>query len=81
MSPRANFFIAAAGAPATHAAPVFVALSANVARIIQIPHLPSGARTAIATLIPILVRSATVLLPQPAVVLVGHRIPAFGMGG
>jgi len=61
-----NFFIAAAGASAALAGLVFVALSVNISRIIQFPHLPSRAAATMATLILILVCSMAALMPQPA---------------
>jgi len=76
----ANFFIAAAGASASLAGLVFVALSVNITRILQIPHLPARAGATIATLILILVCSMAVLIPQPLFVL-GIEILLFGLCG
>ena len=45
-----NFFIAAAGASASLAGLVFVALSVNINRILEYPQLPSRAAATIGTL-------------------------------
>ena len=75
-----NFFIAASGASAALAGLVFVALSVNITRIIEVPHLPARAGATIATLILILVSSMAALIPQPAFAL-GVEIVAFGICG
>jgi hypothetical protein len=76
----ANFFMTAAGAAASLAGLVFVALSVNITRILQYPHLPARAGATIATLILILVCSMAVLIPQTALAL-GAEILAFGICG
>src|SRR5277367_1871444 len=76
----ANFFMTAAGASASLAGLVFVALSVNITRILQYPHLPSRAGATIASLIQILVCSMAVLIPQPALAL-GIEILVFGCIG
>jgi len=60
----ANFFIAAASASAALAGLVIVAVSVNVARILEFPHLPFRAAVTIARLILILVTSMAALIPQ-----------------
>ncbi|HTP69107.1 MAG TPA: hypothetical protein VMJ35_09405 [Dongiaceae bacterium] len=60
-----NFFIAGASAAAALAGLVIVAVSVNLARILQFPHLPSRAGATIARLILILVTSMVALIPQP----------------
>jgi modulator of FtsH protease len=80
MSAWTNFFVAAAGASASLAGLVFVALSVNINRIIQVPHLPARAGATIATLILILVCSMAVLIPQPPWVL-GIEILVFSICG
>ncbi len=74
----ANFFMTAAGASAALAGLVFVALSVNIARIIEVPHLPSRAGATIGTLILILVCSMAALIPQPGLAL-GAEILVFGI--
>ena len=60
----ANFFIAAASASAALAGLVIVAVSVNIARILQFPHLPFRAAVTIARLVLILVTSMAALMPQ-----------------
>jgi hypothetical protein len=74
----ANFYIAAAGASASLAGLVFVALSVNITRILQVPHLPARAAATIATLILILISSMAVLIQQPVFAL-GSEVLAFAI--
>lgn len=60
----ANFSTAAASASAALAGLVIVAISVNIARILQFPHLPFRAAVTIARLILILVTSMAALIPQ-----------------
>src|SRR5208282_3887614 len=76
----ANFFMTAAGASASLAGLIFVALSVNINRILQVPHLPSRAFATIGTLLLILVSSMAMLMPQPPFAM-GVEILVFGMGG
>lgn len=73
-----NFFIAAAGASAALAGLVIVAISVNIARILEFPHLPSRAGATIARLVLILVASMTTLIPQP-VPAVGEEVLALAV--
>ncbi len=59
-----NFFVAAAGASAALAGLVFVAISVNIGRILQVPHLPTRAGATIGSLVLILVSSMDALIPQ-----------------
>jgi len=70
----ANFFIAAASASAALAGLVIVAVSVNIARILQFPHLPSRAGVTIARLILILTCCMAALMPQDMRVLGGEII-------
>jgi hypothetical protein len=80
MSEWSNFFSASASASAALAGLVFVALSVNLQRIIEYPHLPGRAGAAIGGLIVILVSSMAMLAPQPMVAR-GVEITAFGAAG
>jgi hypothetical protein len=60
-----DFFIAAAGASAALAGLVMVAISVNIGRILQFPHLPSRVAATIGRLILILLSSMAALMPQP----------------
>jgi hypothetical protein len=75
-----DFFVAAAGASAALAGLLFVALSVNISRILQFPHLPARAGATLATLILILVCSMAALIHQPTAAL-GAEIVVFGIGG
>jgi modulator of FtsH protease len=75
-----NFFIAAAGASASLAGLVFVALSVNINRILEYPQLPSRAAATIGALMLILICSMATLIPQPALAL-GIEILAFSICG
>ena len=80
MNPWTNFFVVAAGASATLAGLVFVALSVNISRILQFSHLPARAAGTMGALILILVCSLATLVPQPRLAL-GIEILVFGLGG
>ena len=73
-----TFFSAAAGASATLAGLVIVAVSVNINRILQHPQLPARAGAAVATLILILISSMAALIPQPATYL-GFELAFFGI--
>ena len=60
-----NFFIAAAGASAALAGLAIVAISVNIAHILEFPHLPARSAATVARLILILVSSMAALIPQP----------------
>lgn len=76
----ANFFTTAAGASASLTGLIFVALSVNINRILQVPHLPSRAFATIGTLLLILVCSMAILVPQPPFAM-RLEIVVFGVGG
>ena len=73
-----NFFLASAGASATLAGLVIVAISVNITRILQFPQLPIRAAATVINLILILVSSMATLVPQPARFL-GFEIAGFGL--
>jgi hypothetical protein len=73
-----NFFIAAAGASAALAGLAIVAISVNVGRILEFPHLPARSAATVARLILILVSSMAALIPQPIHAL-GAEIIGFGL--
>jgi hypothetical protein len=76
----ANFFIAAAGASASLAGLVFVALSVNINRILAYPQLPSRASATIGSLMLILICSMATLIPQLTLAL-GIEILVFSICG
>jgi hypothetical protein len=69
-----HFFVAAAGAAAALAGLIFVALSVNIARILEYAHLPSRAGAAIGSLMLILTASLAALIPQPLPALGGETL-------
>ncbi|MGB7435545.1 MAG: hypothetical protein WBR26_03055 [Candidatus Acidiferrum sp.] len=71
-----NFFIASAGASAALAGLAIVAISVNIARILEFPHLPARSAATVARFILILVCSMATLIPQPSSVL-GVEIVVF----
>jgi hypothetical protein len=71
-----NFFVAAAGASAALAGLAIVAISVNLKRILEFPHLPARSAATVARLILILVSSMAALIPQPPHAL-GVEIAAF----
>ena len=75
-----DFFVASAGASAALAGLVIVAVSVNVARIIEFPNLPPRAAATIGSLILILVCAVAGLIPQSAHAL-GVELLAFGVAG
>jgi modulator of FtsH protease len=70
------FFATAAGAAAALTGLIFVALSVNIARILEYQHLPARAAAAMGALMLILVSSLAALAPQP-LALVGGETLAF----
>jgi len=71
-----NFFIATTGASAALAGLVIVAISVNIARILEFPHLPARSAATIARLILILASSTAALIPEPNYAL-GVEITVF----
>lgn len=73
-----NFFVAAAGASAALAGLAIVAISVNLTRILEFPHLPMRSAATIARLILILVSAMAALIPQPLTAL-GAEIFVFAL--
>jgi modulator of FtsH protease len=75
MSPGwVSFFEAAAGAAAALTGLIFVALSVNIARILEFSHLPARAAAAMGALMLILTTSLAALAPQPVRWLGGETL-------
>jgi hypothetical protein len=74
-----EFFGAAAGASAALAGLIFVALSVNIARILEFEHLPARAAGAIGALMLILTAGLAVLAPQPPAFLGGEVLALTAM--
>jgi hypothetical protein len=75
---RKDFFIAASGGSATLVGLVIVAISVNLQRILQFPHLPSRGGATVGSLMLILTSSMLWLLPQPKRIL-GIEILVFSL--
>jgi len=69
-----SFFEAAAGASAALTGLIFVALSVNIARILEYWHLPARAAAAMGALMLILVSSLATLAPQPIRLMGGETL-------
>jgi hypothetical protein len=76
----ANFFVAAAGASAALAGLAIVAISVNVGRILEFPHLPARAAATVSRFILSLVCSMAALIPQPVHAL-GAEVAVFALAG
>ncbi|MES1199722.1 MAG: hypothetical protein ABUS48_07060 [Pseudomonadota bacterium] len=74
-----DFFVAEAGAAAALAGLVFVAVSINLARILEFPHLPMRAAETLAALLSVLVISTFGLIPDQSVSSLGCEIAASGL--
>ncbi len=73
-----DFFVAVAGAAAALAGLIIVAVSVNVAHILEYPQLPTRAAAAIASLMTALLVAVTGLVPQP-VLAFGVEAAALGV--
>jgi hypothetical protein len=67
-----NFFVAELGASATLTGLLFVAVSINLSRILQLPNLPLRAAEALLSLVSVLFVTTLVLIPQ-------ERIESYGI--
>jgi modulator of FtsH protease len=74
-----NFFVAELGAAAALTGLLFVAVSINLTRIMQFPHLPARAAEALLALISVLVVSTFALVPQQSAVALGLEIAITGV--
>jgi hypothetical protein len=75
LEPWSNFFIAEAGAAAALSGLLFVATAINLARILDIPHLPGRAADSLVMLIGVLVVCSFGLVPaQPPQLLAAEFI-------
>jgi hypothetical protein len=74
-----NFFVAEAGAAAALAGLLFVAVSINLVRILEFPHLPTRAAEALIALLSVLFVASFALIPGQSLRTFGIEIAATGM--
>ena len=78
LQPWSNFFVAELGAAAALAGLLFVAVSINLARILQFPHLPARGAEALLDLISVVVVSTFALIPRQSMTALGLEVAATG---
>ena len=74
-----DFFVAQAGASAALAGLLFVAVSINLGRILQYPHLPTRAIEALVTILAVLVMSTWALVPGQSLFAFGLEVASTGV--
>jgi hypothetical protein len=74
-----NFFVAEAGAAAALAGLVFVAVSINLTRVLEYPHLPARAAETLIALLSVLVVTTFALVPGQSPRAYGVEIGATGL--
>ena len=73
-----SFFVAQVGASAALAGLVFVGVSINLQKILQLPNLPGRAAQAIVVLTVVLVQSSLLLIPGESTTVTGLQILVIG---
>jgi hypothetical protein len=74
-----NFFVAEAGAAAALAGLLFVAVSINLTRVLQFPHLPGRAAEALFALLSVLAVATLALVPGLSPCVLGIAIATVGI--
>jgi hypothetical protein len=74
-----NFFVAEAGAAAALAGLLFVSVSINLTRILQLPALPPRAAEALVLLLAVLLLSLLALVPGQSPSLLGAEVGVLGV--
>lgn len=74
-----NFFVAEAGAAAALAGLLFVSVSINLTRILQLPALPPRAAEALVLLLAVLLLSLLALVPGQSPSLLGAEVCVLGV--
>jgi hypothetical protein len=74
-----NFFSAEVGAAATLTGLLFVAVSINLARILQLPHLPGRAAEALLALVSVLFVGSFALIPGQSATCLGFEVAITGI--
>ena len=79
MQGWSNFFVAELGAAAALTGLLFVAVSINLARILQFAHLPARAAEALLALVSVLFVTSFALIPHQSATAYGIEIGATGL--
>jgi modulator of FtsH protease len=79
MADWANFFVAEAGAAAALAGLLFVSVSINLTRILQLPTLPPRAAEALMLLLAVLILSLLALVPGQSPAVLGAEVSVLGV--
>jgi hypothetical protein len=79
MQGWSNFFVGELGAAAALTGLLFVAVSINLARILQFPHLPRRAAEALLGLLSVLIVTTFALIPRQSAAAYGIEIGATGL--
>jgi hypothetical protein len=79
MQGWSNFFVGELGAAAALTGLLFVAVSINLARILQFPHLPTRAAEALIQLLSVLIVSTVALIPRQSATEYGVEIGVTGL--
>jgi hypothetical protein len=79
MQGWSNFFVAELGAAAALTGLLFVAVSINLSRILQLPHLPTRAAEALLSLFSVLFVTSFALIPRQSLITYGIEIGATGL--
>ncbi len=74
-----NFFVAEAGAAAALAGLLFVSVSINLTRILQLPSLPPRAAEALVLLLAVLVLALLALVPGQSPAVLGAEVSVLGV--
>lgn len=78
LQPWSNFFVAELGAAAALTGLLFVAVSINLARILQFPNLPARSAEALLDLLSVVVVSTFALIPRQTATSLGIEIASTG---
>jgi hypothetical protein len=79
MQGWSNFFVGELGAAAALTGLLFVAVSINLARILQFPHLPTRAAEALLQFLSVLIVTTFALIPRQSATEYGIEIGATGL--
>jgi hypothetical protein len=81
MQGWSNFFVGELGAAAALTGLLFVAVSINLARVLEFPHLPMRAAEALLDLLSVLIVTSFALIPHQSSIAYGVEIGTTGLVG